>query len=64
MKVNQLAAELVFLRDTEIRQLADYLVKMYPNTADRLEQDLSSAFQNRGTVVEPAEEVYSPFLGV
>lgn len=63
MKVNQLAAELVFLRDTEIRQLADYLVKLYPNTADRLEQDITSAFQNRSSVVAPAEEVYSPFLG-
>ena len=62
MKVNQLAAELVFLRDTEIRQLADYLVKMYPNTADRLEQDLTSAFHNKG--VTQAEEIYSPFLGV
>ena len=61
MKVNQLAAELVFLRDTEIRQLADYLVKLYPNTADRLEQDITSAFQNKSTV--KAEEVYSPYLG-
>lgn len=62
MKVNQLAAEIVFLRDTEIRQLADYLVKLYPNTADRLEQDLTSAFQNQG--ITKAEEIYSPFLGV
>ena len=61
MKVNQLAAELVFLRDTELRQLADYLVKLYPNTADRLEQDLSSAFRNQNAVAQ--EEVYSPFLG-
>ena len=62
MKVNQLAAELVFLRDTELAQLATYLVKMYPNTADRLEQDLTSAFQNQSTA--EVEEVYSPFLGV
>lgn len=61
MNIKTLAAELVFLRDTELAQLADYLVANYPNTADRLEADISFSFKNQQ--LSKAEEVYSPYLG-
>ena len=61
MSIKQIAAEIVFMTDEEIADLARYLVKQYPNTADRLEQDLRNSFLDRAVVTK--EEVYSPYLG-
>ena len=60
MSIKQLAAELVFLPDSELAKLAEYLVKNYPNTADRLDQDLYVAFQEK---FHKDQEVFSPYLG-
>lgn len=64
MRIEQLAAEVVFLSNQDLERLADYLVRVYPDTADQLEAEI--AFKRQDLARARAErdaEIFSPYYG-